>query len=285
MARGVYRRLGIADGMQMYEVRCLVDHAGWQESVLESEFQMILSRSGAYLSRVNGRETFADATYALLIRPDDESSVAHPLGSGDVFTGLKVPAVVLAERADGQEWLTRRGWEGAIDDRLDLRHRTLVTACRRGIDDFETSERLHSLMSGVLALTGQGDDSAGTAHRRPATHAAHRRLAHRACEVLAGGGYHLGLNEVARAVNSSPHHLSRVFREVMGQTMTAYRNRLRVRAVLSDLQEGASNLRELTSEYGFADQAHLTRVVGRHLGQTPTAIRRTLSLVDGDLRS
>jgi AraC-like DNA-binding protein len=264
--------------MHLYEVRCLVDHRGWLDPVPESRFRIVLARSGAYLSRVNGRETFTDALSALLTRPGDELSVAHPLGSGDLFTGLEVPADTLAEREDGQQWLHRQGWEGTVDDRLDLRHRTLVAACRRGIDGFETAERVHSLMSGLLTAAGQGDDDlARTARRRPATLVAHQRLAHRACEVLATGGFRLGMDAVACAVNSSPHHLSRVFHTVMGQTMTAYRNRLRVRAILTDLEEGAPCLRELAVEYGFADQAHLTRVVRRHLGQPPTAVRRALS--------
>ncbi|WP_173085462.1 helix-turn-helix transcriptional regulator [Phytohabitans rumicis] len=272
------RRLGSPDGMHLYEARCLVDHAGWLGPVPESAFRAILARSGAYLSRVNGRETFTDALSVLLTRPGDDLSVAHPLGWGDVFTGLVVPTEMLAERPDGQVWLGRTGWQGAVDDRLDLRHRALVAACRRGIDGFETAERVHSLLTGLLAASGQDrDDQARAARRRPATHAAHRRLAHRAREVFATGGFRLGLDDVARAVHSSPYHLSRVFHAVTGQTLTAYRNRLRVRAVLSDLQEGAPCLRELAAAYGFADQAHLTRVVRRHVGEPPAAVRRALA--------
>jgi AraC-like DNA-binding protein len=55
---------------------------------------------------------------------------------------------------------------------------------------------------------------------------------------------------------------------------------LRVRAVLSDLQDGAANLRALAAEYGFADQAHLTRVVRRQLGRSPSEVRRLVTAVD-----
>jgi len=53
-----------------------------------------------------------------------------------------------------------------------------------------------------------------------------------------------------------------------------------VRAVLSDLQDGATSLRVLAAEYGFADRAHLSRVVRRQLGRSPTEIRRLLTTPD-----
>jgi AraC-like DNA-binding protein len=111
---------------------------------------------------------------------------------------------------------------------------------------------------------------------RPATLIAHRRLVDRALEALLHEGYLTGLDDLATAVGASPHHLSRVFHGVTGTTLTAYRNRLRVRAVLADLQDGAENLRTLAAAYGFADQSHLIRVVRRHLGCTPSELRRLL---------
>jgi AraC-like DNA-binding protein len=68
-----------------------------------------------------------------------------------------------------------------------------------------------------------------------------------------------------------------VFRAVTGETLTAYRNRLRVRAVLTDVQDGAECLRTLAATYGFADQAHLVRVMRRYVGQPPARLRDALS--------
>ncbi|MEV5570101.1 helix-turn-helix domain-containing protein [Spirillospora sp. NPDC052269] len=73
-------------------------------------------------------------------------------------------------------------------------------------------------------------------------------------------------------------HLSRVFRRVTGRTITAYRNDLRVRAVLEDLAQGRGTpLAELAAEYGFADHAHLTRTIRRHLGDCPSSLREKLN--------
>jgi AraC-like DNA-binding protein len=267
--------------MEFYEVRCLIDELGWKQSAQDLGYRVMLSRSGAHLRRVNGRVSFADATSVLLTRPGDEMHVAHPLGHGDTYTCLELPADVLAARPDAQGWLDRRGWEGQADDRLDLEHRMLVADCRRGLDPFETAERIHGLLTGLLAGTDPGTDPDAdldrAVGRRPATLTAHRRLADRARQVLAGGGLRLGLAEVARQVGCSPHHLSRVFRRVTGQSLTGYRNRLRVRSVLDTLADGGPSLGTLAVEHGFADQAHLSRVVRQQVGHPPARLRRMLT--------
>ncbi|MFV2115549.1 helix-turn-helix domain-containing protein [Micromonospora sp. LOL_025] len=279
---GRWRVLGHPEGILIYEVRCIVESHGWTEPVVERFYNLILGRSGAYRRRLNGRTAFSDATSVLLTRPGDEMSVSHPLGCGDSYTCVQVDPAVLAERPDGTRWLETAGWEGTSDAALDLAHRLLIAEFRRGLDRFEMAERLHRFLDGVLGLADARTeppeaDLARAVGRRPATQAAHRRLADRAREVLTAGDFSLGLDEVARKVGVSPHHLSRVFHRVTGSSLTAYRNRLRVRAVLDALAEDARPLRAVAAEHGFADQAHLTRVVRDHLGHPPAHLRRLLT--------
>jgi AraC-like DNA-binding protein len=47
--------------------------------------------------------------------------------------------------------------------------------------------------------------------------------------------------------------------------------------VLTNLCEEKRPLRTLAAEYGFADQAHLTRVIRRHLGTIPSTVRDLLT--------
>jgi AraC-like DNA-binding protein len=154
---------------------------------------------------------------------------------------------------------------------FDLEHRLLVAACRRGSDHGELDERVHALLAMLSGPLWPG------APAKPATTTSHRRLVSEAREALSQGGLTLGLTELARRLCCSPHHLSRVFRRVTGHTVTFYRNELRVRAVLEDVAAGAANLRTLAAQYGFADQAHLGRVVRRHRHQTPGALARILA--------
>jgi AraC-like DNA-binding protein len=253
-------------GIDLFDARCGLDSKGYTKPSYQSAHLMVFPRSGAYLAKVNHRECFMDGTSVLLMRPGDEFRVAHPLGCGDTFTALDLSAEVAAE------W-PLPGPQVPVDDRLDLRHRALVAACRRGVDGLAVADQVYALLDQLF--TGRDDRSAGAG--RPATMLAHRRLVARAREALVAGGFAVGLDQLAALVGCSPHHLSRVFRQVTGETLTTYRNRLRVRAVLADLQDGADNLRTLAADYGFADQAHLTRVIRRQLGHPPGAVRRMLA--------
>ncbi|SCG42079.1 helix-turn-helix domain-containing protein [Micromonospora halophytica] len=278
-----WRVLGFAEGMLVYQVRCVVDDPGWHGPVPHLGHRVFLGRSGAYLRRLNGQVTVADPTTVLLTRPGDEMHVAHPYGDGDVYSCLEFTPELLADRPDAGRWLDRRGWDGTVDERLDLEHRMLVARCVRGLDGFEFAERLHRFLGRLLAASpiGAGEPGAEIERavgRRPATLAAHRRLADRAREVLAGSDFRLGLTEVAAQVGCSPHHLSRVFQRVTGQSLTAYRNRLRVRAVLDALaDDDGQPLGSVAAEHGFADQAHLTRVVRDQVGHPPAQLRRLLT--------
>jgi AraC-like DNA-binding protein len=255
------RCLGVLPGFRLFDMTCHLTGRRYGATAYLPAYQVILGRTGGYLRRVNGVETFADATSCLVAQPGDEIRVAHPLGGGDTFTALQWDDEVELDLPRG---------EVTVGDAGDLRHRALVAACRRGIDSFELADRVHHLLR-TLATPGSPDVSPAA---RPATWAAHRKLVAHAAAALMGDGYTSGLDELAAKVGVSAPHLSRVFRAVTGQSLTAYRNRLRVRAVLADLAEGAPNLRTLAAAYGFADQSHLTRVVRRHLGRVPSEIQR-----------
>jgi transcriptional regulator GlxA family with amidase domain len=85
------------------------------------------------------------------------------------------------------------------------------------------------------------------------------------------------LVHLARALSVSPHHLSRVFSEQTGSTVSSHRRRIRVRAVLDRLGHGEHDLARLAADVGFADHGHLTRSVRRETGATPSRLRELLT--------
>ncbi|WFE63974.1 AraC family transcriptional regulator [Micromonospora sp. WMMD714] len=277
-----WRVLGHPDGILVYEGQCMVENPDWSETVADKTYKVVLGRSGASQYRINGRSVLVDPTSLVITRPGDEQSAAHPYGCGDSFTCLEIDPEVLADRPDGARWLDRSGWDGHSDASLDLAHRLLVAESLRGLDRFEMAERLHRFLGRLLQHSALAGDDEGAeidraVRRRPATLAAHRQLADRAREVLATSDFTLGLAEVARTVGASPYHLSRVFQRVTGSSLTAYRNRLRVRAVLDTLAEpDGPPLGRLASDYGFTDQSHLTRVVREQVGHPPARLRKLL---------
>ncbi len=264
--RGCFE-LASADGLAVCEQHCDEVRTGWLGPGVRSRHALVLPCSGGFRLRADGVEHFVDPTVGHFEWPGQELSLAHPLGRCGPATLIDLPAEV----AEGE--LAGRLAAGAVprDGRLELWHRSLVASCRRGIDGFEVAERLWVLLD--LVPTADDHRTVRAARYRAGTEAAHRGLVASARELLAAGEFTLGLAAVAALLGCSPSHLSRVFRRVTGTGLTAYRNRLRVRAVLGDLAGGASNLRSLAAAYGFADQAHLTRVVRADLGVPPSAAR------------
>ncbi|WP_418956432.1 helix-turn-helix domain-containing protein [Streptomyces tritici] len=261
-----------AAGLTVVDILCCEDRPSFVGPGRQEHYSVVLTRSGGYLREVAGEEFFVDATGGYLTRPGDEHRVAHPAGAGDRSTEIRIGPQLYADRFDGAV-PTRRL---AVTASADLRHRTLLAAARRGAETFELAERIHLLLDDLAATAGHWNPDSPA---RRSTERVHRRLVRDTCAVLAGGvpALLLPLEDLARVVGVSPHHLSRVFRAVTGTTLTRYRNELRVRGVLHALEEGADGLRTLAAAYGFADQAHLTRTCRAHTGQVPSAVRRLLS--------
>ena len=225
-------------------------------------------RSGGFLLRLDGREDFYDATSAYLSRPGQERYTGHPAGPGDVCTGIWLSERLVGDCLDGGG-LVPPG-RVVTSGGFDLRHRALVAACRRGVDGFEVAERVYDLLERF------GSQSPRAGSLRSSTELAHRALAAKAAEAMAAGYLTTNIEDLARLVGCSAAHLSRVFHRVTGHSVTIHRNELRVRRVLNELEEGQRCLRSLSAAYGFADQAHMTRVIRRHLGSTPSALRDLL---------
>ncbi|HZM80902.1 MAG TPA: helix-turn-helix transcriptional regulator [Candidatus Limnocylindrales bacterium] len=249
-----------AGGPVLISGRCPVTRRGWVGGEPQQHHRVLLVRAGAFLRRLNGVEAFVDCTSVSVVRPGDDMQVAHPLGCGDLFTILEL------RESDADE-CGLRGGEYGLGDELDLAHRHLINAARQGIDELELAERMGRILD-RLPSERQRD--------RGALRASHRRLVAQAAELMVTEGYGLGLEGIAGRLQCSPHHLSRVFHRVMGQTMSAYRNRARVRQVLADLEDGDLRLRDLAARYGFADQAHMIRVVRRHAGDSPGTLQKML---------
>lgn len=78
------------------------------------------------------------------------------------------------------------------------------------------------------------------------------------------------------AVRAGVHrvHLAQVFRAHHGMCPTEYRRRARLQRAARLVAGTVRPLVEIAYECGFADQAHMTRVLAGALGETPGALRR-----------
>jgi AraC-like DNA-binding protein len=114
-------------------------------------------------------------------------------------------------------------------------------------------------------------------HRRHGTDADHADRVEAAKCYLAGRlGEHVTLDDVARAVHASPFHLARIFRQRTGLPLHKYLTRLRLRATLERLGDGANDLTALALYLGFSSHSHFAAAFRREFGQTPSAVRGDL---------
>jgi AraC-like DNA-binding protein len=268
---GHIRHLSRTGQIVVSEVHCTDDRRRLAGPAVEATWCLVMVRRGGFLRQVDGHEDFFDAASAYLARPGQEILVGHPAGPGDMSTSIALPEE-LVDRVFAAAPPLPSG-KVVTSAEFDVHHRLLVAACLSGIDHLELGERVHGLLAMLPARKRR-------TRVPPRAEIAHRRLVAAACEAIAERSFATGLDELASQLHCSPHHLSRVFHRVTGHTLTFYRNQLRVRAVLEDAQQGATNLRVLAGEYGFADQAHMARVVRRHLGYTPSDMARMLRPVE-----
>ena len=81
------------------------------------------------------------------------------------------------------------------------------------------------------------------------------------------------VSELAEWAGVHRVHLARAFRDHFGTTVSAYSRRLRVRQAVRLIERSGLPLSQIAVEAGFADQAHLTRVIRGALGTTPGRLR------------
>jgi len=85
------------------------------------------------------------------------------------------------------------------------------------------------------------------------------------------------MSAIAREVGINPAHMSRRFREVFGESMSSFRDRLRVEHASRALLASDDTISAIAAELGFCDQAHLTRTFKRAMSMTPSQFRRVVS--------
>ena len=256
------------DGLLIADVNCR--HARGRGSANEwrTRHAIIFVRRGCFVHSHNGIESLLDPTVAYCLNPGSEERYDHPHDGGDDCTAFWLEGELLRSVVDEPALPTA---PLGVTPAVDLQHRALVAAARRG-DEHELVERGLELIARVLEDAGRRSLASG----RPSTARARRAVSDGARERLVADP-DLGQVELARALAVSPHHLSRVFREQTGTTLSRHRLRLRVRAALERLAGGEHNLARLAADTGFADHSHLCRAVRSETGATPSRLRELLA--------
>lgn len=87
----------------------------------------------------------------------------------------------------------------------------------------------------------------------------------------------LTLDELGQEAGVHPVHLSRVFRNCVGEGIGEYVHRLRIQAACRQMVIPHHTLADVAIETGFADQSHFTRAFRRLTGMSPGAFRARMT--------
>jgi AraC-like DNA-binding protein len=264
------RTLVDRDGLGIADVACRSARGRGQGGEHTRGHALVFVRRGCFVREADGVASTLDTTLAYCVSPEQEERYDHPHSGGDDCTVLYLSPEMVASLEGGEPSLPRRPL--AASPEIDLEHRLLLAAARRGDDSHELVERAIALAASAL----EQEDPRPVAAGRPATAQARRALVAGAREALAANP-HRSLPQLARELAVSPHHLSRIFSSATGTTISRHRMRLRVRAAMERLAGGECDLARLAAELGFADQSHLCRAVRSETQRTPSALRSLFS--------
>ena len=84
----------------------------------------------------------------------------------------------------------------------------------------------------------------------------------------------IALTDMAKVVNLSTSHLTKLFKQSRGMSLYQYVIRCRIERAKQLLKREEITIAEAATEVGFADQSHLTYHFKRHVGVTPKAFRQ-----------
>jgi AraC family transcriptional regulator len=247
---------------------------------------LVFPRTGVYVERRGGRENVvADPTRILFFNANETYRVAHPVSGGDDCTAIRFDASALVEFARLEDpcaeencvpfQLPSVGSTNAMVLILHRLRRNLLA--RRAPNTLAVEEEATALLS-----QAREEGSRRRGHKSEAiradTRKAHRDLVY-ASRILLSERFRekLSLSDIARAVFSSPFHLARIFRRETGSSLHAYQNRLRLRASINEIADGARDLTRLALELGFSSHAHFSYAFHRDFLASPSELRKQLS--------
>lgn len=259
-------RLLDAPGVGVYDVRCSEPAGGPGAEEPTGVTQVVLPLEGVFAVH-DGREVVtADPATAVVLRAGREHRVGHPATDGDRSLVLVFPPEVVDE-ALGED-----GLGGPVGPRAHLGARMVLSATdRQGPGELDAEETAHLLL-GVV-----GEDLGAVQAYRPRGSHQRERVEHVRELLAAAPGRRWRLDELGRAVHSSPFHLARQFRAATGSSIGQALLRLRLALALERLAAGEDDLSALAADLGFASQSHFGERFRSVLGTTPGALRDSLT--------
>jgi AraC family transcriptional regulator len=113
-------------------------------------------------------------------------------------------------------------------------------------------------------------------------HRAKPRWLARALDRLHGDPASQSLSAISADLDLHPVHVSRMFKQHLGMTVSQYQRQLRLQRAARAVLESDASLADLAEDYGFADQSHMTREFSRATNWSPAKLRCECERLRGD---
>jgi AraC-like DNA-binding protein len=261
--------------------RCPTDHPSFRDSGPIRDHCFVFPRTPVVIQHKDGHPFAADPTLATLYNRGQEYRRERVSPDGDRCDWYAVADTLVreavAERdprsADNAERPIRFAFARTTADTYFLQRELFTRLTGADAPDaLFVEEAVLELLDRVIA-------DAYTDPERAARFAAAQRraaesLAYDACELLGRRfAEPLTLADIAASIGSSPFHLCRSFRRATGITLHEYRNQLRLRSALDQLEGVQGDLSQLALAVGYSSHSHFTASFRRAFGVTPSVAR------------
>jgi AraC-like DNA-binding protein len=237
-----------------------------------------LVRRGIFRRTTQGRAFIADANHILFFNEDHGYRFSHPVPGGDDCTILTIATPLALEivarhaprDAERPEAPFRVG-HGVTSTRTRRLHYELLRATRQPASELAIEDVLAELGDEAVHDAYQQTETATPVQRR------HREVTEAAKLVLNRRvASPPSLHALARSLDCSPFHLSRVFHATAGVSLRRYLGRLRAGIAADRLARGADDLTDLALSLGYADHSHFTNAFRQEFGVAPSQFRKNL---------
>lgn len=249
-------------------------HAEW-------EFNLVTRGRGVYV--IDGRRVELALDSILWLLPSQSHVLLDRSSDFEMWVAVLRPRLVRALARDAdfaawRDWLERRDAVpamhrvvgeavakrlGELCERLAGPHKS--SQKRSALSTVHESSGLSFLFAEAWMAYSQSRDLPGGSHLHPAVQGAVEWLADHAHTPEADN-----LDALADRLHVSRPHLSRLFKEQTGQTLTAFRHRRRADRLIALIGRGGRmSLTEAAYAAGFGSYAQAYRVMKQVTGQSP----------------
>ncbi len=250
-----------SDVVAMGTFRCPAHHPMFRDSGPCTHHTVVFPRSSTIIRHAGGAAFTATPNCATLYNKHQEYT-RTPVSRIDASDWFVLADDILLELTGGDERLPFRATHVSIDSLTYLRQRRLFDAVANG-DSLGVDEEAMAIVARVVGAPPLSAVSRAMAERVEAV----KRL------LGAAPARRFSLRQIAAAVDCSPFHLCRAFRDSARVSITSYQHALRLRAALDLLRETDSGLSDIALNLGFASHSHFSALFRRHFGITPSQFR------------